>query len=172
MHSTPAATRCSSAAAHRDFVERLDDLAARSDALAHAEAHGARREKHRGLRVEPDLVHPAPHLSANLEGVAESLGRDDSKTAALAFQHRVGRNRGAMRKLRDGPGFDPFVRGQPLDRGDGRVAGVPGGAWNLEHDGRPRPSRTHTMSVNVPPTSTPTRQLPCSLFTTICFLYD
>ena len=63
---------------HRFLVERLDDFAVRSDALAHHAAHGARGQKHRSLGVEPDLVHLTAHLAADLEGIAEPLGRDDA----------------------------------------------------------------------------------------------
>ena len=129
--------------AHRIFVERLDDLAVRSDPLTYPEAHGAWREKYRGLGIEPDLVHLAPHLATDFEGVAEPVGRDDPEPAALAFQHRIGRHRGAVRKLCDGAGLDALLLRQPFHRRDGRVAGVRGGARNLEHDRRPSLALAH-----------------------------
>ena len=135
---------------HRALVERLDDLAVRSDALAHDEAHGARGQKHRSLGVEADLVHLTAHLAADLEGIAKPLGRDDAEPASLAFQHRVGRHRGAVRKLDDGAGFDTLPGRQPFDCGDGRVTGVRGGARNLEHDGRPSLAHAHDIRERPP----------------------
>ena len=108
---------------HRGFVERLDDLAARPDPLPHPEPHRARGEEHRGLGVEPDLVHLLPHLAPDLEGVPEPLGGDDPEPAALALQHRVRRYRGAVRDLRESTGLDP-LRGEA---GDGRERGLAGG---------------------------------------------
>ena len=128
---------------HRGFVERLDNLSPRPDPLPHPQAHGPRREKDRGLGIEPDLVHLAPHLAPDLESVAEPLGGDDPEPSAPALQHRVGRHRGAMRDLRDRARLDPLLRRQPLHRGEGRVAGVRGRARNLEHDGRPPPAHAH-----------------------------
>ena len=119
----------------RIFVERLDGLAARPNPLPHPEAHRARGEEHRRLGVEPDLVHLAPHLAANLEGVAETLGGDDPEPAALSLQHRVGRHRGAVRELGNRGGRNPLP-GKAFDGGEGRLAGVRRRARDLEHEGR------------------------------------
>ena len=135
---------------HRSLVEGLDDLAVRSDALAHHEAHGARGQKHRCLGVESDLVHLTAHLAADFEGIAEPLGRDDADPTPLALQHRVGRHRGAVRKLGDGAGFDAVPRRQPLDCGDGRIAGVRRSARHLEHDGRPTLAHAHDVRERPP----------------------
>ena len=142
---------------HRPLVERLDHLTVGPDPFAHHAAHGARGQKHRSLRVETDLVHLVTHLAPDFQGISESLGRNDAQTAALAFEHRVGSHRGAVRKLGDGAGFKALSVRQPFDGGDGRIAGVLGSARNLEHDGRltfshahdirERPSDIHTNSV-------------------------
>ena len=134
---------------HRGFVERLDDLARRADPLLHPDPHGARREEHRGLGVEPDLVHLASHLAPDLEGVAEPLGGDDSEPAALSLQHRVGRHRGAVRELGQGAGLDPLRR-KALDGRERRLAGVRRRARHLEHEGWAPVAHAHHVRERAP----------------------
>ena len=134
---------------HRRFVERLEDLARRSDPLLHPDPHRARREEHRGLGVEPNLVHLASHLAPDLEGVAEPLGGDDPEPPALSLQHRVGRHRGAVRELREGAGLDPFRR-EALDGRERGLAGVRRRARHLEHEGRAPVAHAHHVRERAP----------------------
>ena len=120
---------------HRALVEGFDDLPGRTDPLPNADPHRARREEHRRLGVEPDLVHLLAHLAPDLEGVPEPLGGDDPEPAALAFEHRVRRHRGAVRKLSERACRDPLRR-EALHRGERGLPGVRGRARHLEHDGR------------------------------------
>ena len=134
---------------HRSLVERLDDRSIRADPFPHPQPHRARGEKDRGLGVEADLVHLLPHLAPDLEGVPEPLGGDDPEPSALSFQHRVGRHRGAVRELGEGPGLDS-LRGEALDRRERGLAGVRRRARHLEHDGRAPVAHAHHVGERAP----------------------
>ena len=69
------------------LVERHEDLAARAQALRHLEAAAARHERRRPP-VE-HVVHPEEVAAADLEHVAEALGRDEAGPGALALEERV-----------------------------------------------------------------------------------
>ena len=149
MHSAPAAASRSRASRTRSLVERLDDRSIRADSFAHPEPHRAWGEKDRGLGVEADLVHLLPHLAPDLEGVPEPLGGDDSEPSALSFQHRVGRHRGAVRELGEGPGLDSLRR-EALDGRERGLAGVRRRARHLEHDGRAPVAHAHHVRERAP----------------------
>ena len=86
------------------FVERDDDPALRVHALGHVEPQLARDQRLEAPRESPPARPGAP---AELEGVAESAGRDEPALRALALQDRVGGDGGAVHDGLDGRGRRP-----------------------------------------------------------------
>ena len=70
-------------------------------ALRHLLAQRAGREEHRRLGLEDEVVHLVPHLAADLEHVLEALGREQADLRALALEHGVGGDRGAVHEADD-----------------------------------------------------------------------
>ena len=172
MHSAPAATSRSSAA-RTEASSRGSTTSPRGPIRSRTPRRRARGARNTGVwgssRTSYNL---ATHLAADFESVAESFGGDESPAA---------------RPCAPAPRWwPPWCRAQAArwsvvrhpssaaSRRTAAMAASPGSAGVLGtlNTMGGRPSRAHTTSVNVPPTSTPTRQLPCNMAITDCFLYD
>ena len=79
--------------AHRRFVEGHQHVAIGIHALRHLDAKLA-RDQRREAAGQPIGV--GPRAPSELQYVAEALGGDESATAELTFQERVGGDRGAV----------------------------------------------------------------------------
>src|SRR5262249_17736782 len=88
---------------------RLQHLTGGTYPLRYFAAEAARRQEHRRLRVERQVVHLVAHLAADLEHVGETLGGDQADTGTLALQHGVGGHRGAVHKTDDLPPRQPPI---------------------------------------------------------------
>ena len=78
---------------HLVFVERGHHRAGGVDPLRHLEAALAR---HDGLEAAEHAPRVGPGAPAELERIAEALGGDEGAAHALALQHGVGADRGAV----------------------------------------------------------------------------
>jgi len=89
-----------SSGAHLVLIQRYVDLAGVAQALGHFQAQVAR---HQGERlVGLDVVEIGPLLAADLEQVAEPIGRHEPRLHAAMLDQRVGRDRGAVAEVDDG----------------------------------------------------------------------
>jgi hypothetical protein len=109
-------------AAHRFVVQRGDHAAVAVDALGHFQPAPARHQRF-GKRQE-QIVDVVALLGAGFQHVGEAGGGDQAQHGALALDHRVGDERGAVDDLRH-LGQRRAVVGddavQPLQRADRRV---------------------------------------------------
>ena len=131
----------------RPLVERHDD-AVGPHPLAHGEPQLARDERRRAVRRQ--VVERGPVLAADLDHVAEALGRDERGAGAAPLEQRVRRDRRPVREHADRP---PIPAARQRRRDPARLAPGTDGTFAVTSS----PSTTATRSVNVPPTSTPTR---------------
>ena len=93
----------------------------------------ARRQEHRRLRAEFQVVHGGALLAAELQHIAEAFGGDQAEPGALLLQHRIGRRRGAVHEAADSRRLNAPVGLRPRNcRGDAFVRIWPCGR-DLEH---------------------------------------
>ena len=78
----------------RGAVERDLHMAVGADALAHRQAQAARHQRGRGRQAQ--VVAVGLEALAHLDHVAVALGGQHGHLRTLAFQQRVGRDRGAV----------------------------------------------------------------------------
>ncbi len=116
----------------RRLVERHQHFAGGADALTYLDPPSARRQPARRLRLEIEVVHLPPDLPADLENVAEALGGDEADTRALAFQHGIGRDGGAVREAGDRARRHAQAAGDLVERSDHRAAGLGANRRHLE----------------------------------------
>ena len=122
-----------------------------------------RREEDRRLRLQHQIVHLVAHLPADLEHVAEALGGDQADARALALQHRVGRDGGAVGEAADGVGRQaPFRPRHLRSAASTALLGSPRVVGTLVRRMPPSGAR-HTTSVKVPPISMPISQRPSAM---------
>ena len=115
--------------AHRRLVQRHQHLAGGIHALRHLDAQLARNQRREAAGEAIGIGSRAP---AKLEDVAEALGRDQPRAAELAFQQRVGGDRGAVN---DGPDVRKRCR-RAVERREHACRLVRGRGWHLgEPDG-------------------------------------
>ncbi|MCZ7659792.1 MAG: hypothetical protein M5U07_18885 [Xanthobacteraceae bacterium] len=119
----------------RRLIESFEHLAGRADPLRHLMPHASRRQKGRRLGIERELVHLVTHLPPDLQHVAESLGGDDADLGALALQHGVGRDRGAVHEARDLVGRQAPLRLHALERFEHREARIAARGRDLHDPG-------------------------------------
>ena len=99
----------------------LDLHAVRPDALGHRETQFARHEG--AGRTLGEVVERGSVLPADLDHVAESLGRHERRACAPPLEERVGRHRRAMGDRRDRLALElGYRRSQPLRRPTRRPA--------------------------------------------------
>ena len=137
----------------RLFVQGGDDLTAGAHAFGNLEGVAAR---HHGLGLAVvDVVDGAPALPLQREQIAKPLGGEERDLRALALQYCVGRHgRAVSRDRRWAPSASPDSSSAAMAPRCGAL-GVLGTLVM-----RTPPASNATRSVNVPPTSTPTRVVP------------
>ena len=118
-------------AGHACFVQGTQDVALGVQAFGHFLAEASGRQEDGRFRGQDQVVHLVAHLAADFQDVAESLGRDQADAGTLAFQHRVGGNRGAMYETGDGRGGDAPVTLRHLQRREHRPGRIAPRRWDL-----------------------------------------
>ncbi len=109
-------------AQHRHLVERLDDATVGSDALGDLEP--ARTAHQRLGEGQEQVIDVVALLDADLEHVAETLGRDEADRRALALDDGVGDQRRAVNDLveiADGDAGGGHHIGETAQRTLGRI---------------------------------------------------
>ncbi len=124
------------------LVEWDEHLAVGPDALGDLAAEAPGREEGRRLRIEREVVHLVPHLPADLDHVEEAAGGDEADARALALQHRVGGDGGAVHEAGNRSGREPPLRLHALERREHRAARVGAGRGYFQDAGR-RAGRAH-----------------------------
>ncbi len=113
----------------RGAVERDEDVAAMVEALVDGHPPATRDERRRPLELE--VVQARKAQPADLEHVAETLGRQQAGRGAAPFEDGVRRDRRAVQDLAERRGVDPG-RGEQLHRaGNDRGRIVVGGRQDL-----------------------------------------
>ena len=90
--------------AEAGFVQRPQDLSRRGDALRHFESQMPGHERRIAARLEVEQM--GPGVAADLQDVPESFGRDQARFRTLAFDQRVGGDRGAVHEVAGGGEVD------------------------------------------------------------------
>ena len=116
------------------LVKGLQHPAPRIQPLLDLEAEIARHQ--RGRLFEVDVVERRPDLSADLQHVAEALGRDERGARGLAFDQRVGGDGGAVHQVGNGVRSDVSIRQDALDRVEESAGGIGGRRGDLRDSGR------------------------------------
>ena len=143
---------------HHDvpFVERLDNTAVGGNAFADLQAIAARDQR---LWLVPAQIEHVGHADApDLEHVTKAARRDQAGAGTGALQDGVGAHRGAVQHLGDGCGASANSRNSASSPMTTARLGSSGVVAILLSCSTPRLDST-TMSVNVPPMSTATRNL-------------
>ena len=106
---------------HFIFVERYNDTAIHANPLGHL-ADQVWRYQHSRL-LDGHRVDVGPSLPLNREHVPEAARGDKAGSAALTFQHRIGRGRGPVKQL--GHVLDPGIQSffQSLNHSARRIDG-------------------------------------------------
>ncbi len=99
-----------------------DGLAPIVEPLRDREAKLRAGERFRLVQVQ--VVHMRPHLPADLQQVAEALGRDGGDLRAAPLDQRIGRDRGAVGEARHGVERRIMRVRKRLQAGENRLAGV------------------------------------------------
>ena len=108
----------------RSFVQVSDDGATAIYATWDAEAKRARHEGGRLVRVNAVDQLWRPIEPTDFQDIAKSLVRDQGGPSALALDHRVRRDRGAVADPGKLAGLDAYSIHQPLDAGHDRFRSV------------------------------------------------
>ena len=149
--SAPAARAASVAVPHRVLVERGHHRTGRVDPLRHLEAALARHDRREVAGHAPGVGPGAP---AELQRVAKAPRGDEGAAHALALQHGVGADGGAVDHRLE-PARPRAERGEA---GHEAVRLVGRRGRHLATRMAPEAGSTSSRSVKVPPTSTPSRQ--------------
>ena len=104
---------------HRRFVERGQDPTGGVDALGHLGPQIARDEC---LKAAGHAVGIGARAAAELQHVAKPEGGNQPAARSLAFEHGIGRDRGAVDQRGD-RGEISFELGEPRDEADRLVLG-------------------------------------------------
>src|SRR5262245_707010 len=83
------------------LIEWLDHSSGRTNALAHRLATPRAGEKGRRLRLALERIQPPTPLASAPESGAEPRSRKHRDARAFGFEHRIGRDRGALRERCD-----------------------------------------------------------------------
>ena len=154
---TPSASRRSTPRAPTLRVERRSGSPRRDGPAARAISRRQRRGTSGARPLEVDVVQPREAQPPDLEDVAEALGREQPRARAAALEDRVGGDGRPVEDLAEVGRADAGRRQQLARARDDRLGVVVGGGQDLARERAARPAPTRTRSVNVPPTSTPSR---------------